>query len=76
MTKQATAPGILPSYESLESSLEKMREHMLENQVTQVAMPQIGCGLDKLQWDEVESRLTKVFGSDDIEIIVYKYTPK
>ena len=53
-----------------------MREHMLKHQVKQVAMPQIGCGLDKLVWSEVEKRLRNVFENDDVEIDVYVYTPK
>ena len=42
-----TAPGVLPSYESLESSLKSMRDHMVANNVKQVAMPQIGMYLIK-----------------------------
>jgi hypothetical protein len=48
---------------------------MLANQVKQVAMPQIGCGLDKLTWPEVEKRLKSVFKDDDVEIDVYVYSP-
>lgn len=76
VTKEKTAPGILPSYDSLEKSLQAMRAHMLANQVKQVAMPQIGCGLDKLVWSEVEKRLISVFEHDDVQIDVYVYTPK
>ncbi|KAG5666552.1 hypothetical protein PVAND_014570 [Polypedilum vanderplanki] len=75
VTKPATAPGILPTYESLESSLRAMREHMLANEVKKIAMPQIGCGLDKLQWNEVEQRLRNIFEKDDVEINVYVYSP-
>ena len=35
----------------------------------------LGCGLDKLQWDEVEKRLRNVFQNDDIEVDVYVYSP-
>ncbi|CAG9810591.1 unnamed protein product [Chironomus riparius] len=75
VTKPMTAPGVLPSYDSLESSLKSMRDHMVANDVKQVAMPQIGCGLDKLQWDEVEKRLRNVFQNDDIQVDVYVYSP-
>jgi hypothetical protein len=37
-------------------------------------IPQIGCGLDRLQWPEVVDRLHRVFENDDIEITVYKYS--
>lgn len=76
MTKEVTAPGSLPTYESLESSLKSMRDHMKANSVKQVAMPQIGCGLDMLKWPEVEDRIRRVFNEEDVEIDVYVYSPK
>lgn len=53
-----------------------MRDHMVANKVKQVAMPKIGCGLDRLVWPEVEKRLTNVFKDNDVEIDVYEYNPK
>jgi O-acetyl-ADP-ribose deacetylase (regulator of RNase III) len=49
---------------------------MIENSVKELAIPQIGCGIDGLKWDEVAARLNKVFDETDIEITVYKYVPK
>ena len=39
-----------PTYWALRRSLETMRDHMERNDVTKLAMPAIGCGLDGLDW--------------------------
>lgn len=75
VTKERTGAGCLPTYDSLESALKTMRDHMVKNQVPTLAIPQIGCGLDKLQWNQVVDRLHNVFDDTDIEITVYIYVP-
>jgi len=76
VTKDRSGNGFYPTYDDLEKSLAAMRKHMIANQVKEVAMPQIGCGIDGLKWPEVEERIRNVFGDeDDVEITVYKYVP-
>uniref|UniRef100_UPI00398ED3C5 ADP-ribose glycohydrolase OARD1-like n=1 Tax=Pristiophorus japonicus TaxID=55135 RepID=UPI00398ED3C5 len=60
-----------PTYDSLQSSLEAMKKHCLNNGVMHISMPRIGCGLDKLKWNEVAARIQKVFKNTDIIITVY-----
>lgn len=60
-----------PTYDDLTGSLEKMRDHMLDNNVSKLSIPKIGCGLDKLKWNNVKKILKKVFVETDIEITVY-----
>lgn len=60
-----------PTYDSLRSSLEAMRDHCLKHQVKQLAMPRIGCGLDLLKWNEVHLILVETFHETDICITVY-----
>uniref|UniRef100_A0A8D0GUE9 ADP-ribose glycohydrolase OARD1 n=1 Tax=Sphenodon punctatus TaxID=8508 RepID=A0A8D0GUE9_SPHPU len=60
-----------PTYKSLRSSLEAMKTHCLDNGVTDVSMPRIGCGLDRLEWNEVSLMLEEVFEDTDIKITVY-----
>ena len=60
-----------PTYETLQSSLEAMRDHCLENKVTNVAMPRIGCGLDLLKWGIVVKMIKEVFGDCAMTITVY-----
>lgn len=60
-----------PAYSSLQSCLEDMRRIMEENGITKLAMPRIGCGLDKLSWEKVEEILETVFEETEAEILVY-----
>ncbi|NWV71186.1 OARD1 deacetylase, partial [Malurus elegans] len=60
-----------PTYESMQKSLEAMRAHCLNNGVTDISMPRIGCGLDGLQWEKVSAILEEVFENTDIKITVY-----
>lgn len=61
----------MPEYCSLRQSLEDMKRHCLSNGVNKVSMPRIGCGLDKLEWEQVSQILTEVFESSNISITVY-----
>lgn len=58
-----------PTYETMEQALyiAKLR---LPSDCKKIAMPIIGCGLDKLQWDKVSEVIKKVFADTDIEIFV------
>lgn len=60
-----------PTMYTLWQSLIQLREHMRENNVTKLAIPQIGCGLDRLYWPEVENMLEYIFQSEEIDIAVY-----
>lgn len=35
-----------------------------------IAMPKIGCGLDKLEWSKVKAIIEEVFAGTDIEILI------
>ena len=65
-----------PTYQTLRESLEALKEWIIsENKVPwttplKIAMPLIGCGLDKLQWYEVSWIIKDVFINTDVEILV------
>ena len=59
-----------PTYESLRESLEMMREQLEFLDATKLAMPKIGCGLDKLSWRQVYGIICEVFEDMDIEIVI------
>lgn len=61
-----------PTYYSLEGALYFMREICQDNGIKKVAMPVIGCGLDRLQWDNVSNIIRKMFDDTNIEILVCK----
>lgn len=60
-----------PTYETLGKSLELMKEICLEQGITKLAIPHLGCGLDKLDWEHVKKKIHKIFRSTDIEILAF-----
>ena len=62
-----------PSYESLRQSLVAMKKHAIENKVKEIAMPKIGCGLDKLDWNAVRTLIKNIFMQTDVSITVYHF---
>lgn len=59
-----------PTYESLRETLLKLKEMLLKTDDRKIAMPKIGCGLDKLNWEQVELILKEIFNDMDIEILI------
>ena len=59
-----------PTIDSLGESLQCMKRQMLALKIKKLAMPKIGCGLDKLDWEEVKDVIETVFDDTDIEILV------
>lgn len=59
-----------PTLETLRQALENLRKQALEMKLTRIAMPKIGCGLDKLEWTAVREIIRDVFADTDIEILV------
>ncbi|MBD5081739.1 MAG: macro domain-containing protein [Ruminococcaceae bacterium] len=59
-----------PTLETLRQALESFREQIIEMNLNKIAMPKIGCGLDKLDWKDVKNVIGEVFGSTDFEILV------
>lgn len=59
-----------PTYSAITAALVCMRYSAYKHNITKIAMPRIGCGLDKLEWEKVSSIIKKVFSGRDIEILV------
>ncbi|XP_059153500.1 ADP-ribose glycohydrolase OARD1-like [Physella acuta] len=60
-----------PTMAQMKQCLLNLRDRCLERGVTVLAMPAIGCGLDKLIWEEVKEQIELAFGKTDIVIRVY-----
>ena len=60
-----------PTYETLEDALIALK-CLCCGEIDKLAMPVIGCGLDRLQWDKVSEIIKDVFDDTDIEILVCK----
>lgn len=59
--------------ENLKESLQFVRSSMIQNHETKLAMPKIGCGLDRCKWEDVKAIIFDVFESTDIEVVICKY---
>lgn len=60
-----------PTLSTLTESLKKMKEDIVKNNIKYLAMPKIGCGLDRLSWGNVSAIIKEIFEDVDIEINVY-----
>lgn len=65
-----------PTYETFTHCLEEMKTMMIQSNITKLAIPKIGCGLDKLQWNVVEQIIKGVFADTDVEIVVNEFEIK
>ena len=59
-----------PTYDSLYDTLIDMREQCENFDIEKLAMPKIGCGLDKMEWERVKDIIETVFENTDIEIMI------
>lgn len=59
-----------PTYDTIEKSLQDLKELCIIQEVDKIAIPLIGCGLDRLKWDKVKDIIINTFNDTDIEITV------
>ena len=59
-----------PTYDSLYETLVDMKDQCEEWDITKIAIPYIGCGLDRLEWNKVRDIIEDVFEDTDVEILV------
>lgn len=59
-----------PTYDALYSALKDMRDQCETRCIRHLAMPKIGCGLDRLDWDRVSKMIQEIFGDLDIDILI------
>ena len=60
-----------PTYKTLEDSLIALK-CLCFGEIDKLAMPIIGCGLDRLEWNEVSKMIKELFEDTNIEILVCK----
>ncbi|MEJ8305666.1 macro domain-containing protein [Saccharibacillus sacchari] len=59
-----------PTYASLTQAVHSLREACESAGLTQLAMPRIGSGLDRLRWEKVREIVKCEFADTEIEIVV------
>jgi O-acetyl-ADP-ribose deacetylase (regulator of RNase III) len=65
-----------PTYDTMRAALASLRDECRSRGVKRLAMPQIGSGLDKLEWPRVRELVRDVFRDADVEITVYRLPPR
>ena len=50
-----------PTDQNLHKSLCRKKSHLLEHGITEISLPQIGCGLDELEWKKVLTDIIHIF---------------
>lgn len=59
-----------PTIKTLEDSLISLKKYIVKHNIHYLAMPKIGCGLDRLNWEDVSILIKEIFNDLDIEIII------
>lgn len=57
-------------YGNLKNALYEIKSQMLENGEKKLAMPKIGCGLDRGKWEEVREIIKEVFNDTEFEVVI------
>lgn len=65
-----------PSLHDMHEALKMLRAMCEQDNVQILAMPRIGCGLDRLRWLDVYDRILDVFDDMDIDIHVFDFPTK
>ena len=60
-----------PTYYDLSRSLNCMKQQLLQKGINAIAMPKIGCGLDKLKESRIFSLICDIFEKTNIKIFIY-----
>ena len=60
-----------PTYYNLRKSFCRMKSHMLMYGIKEINLPQIGCGLDKLEWARVFIIILCLFANTDIRVNIF-----
>lgn len=60
-----------PYLSDLGNALEDMKNFCVATDITRIAMPKIGAGLDKLDWESVKNLILNIFKDTEIDIAVY-----
>ena len=61
-----------PTYDTLELSLQALKQHLQRHNMQELAIPKLGCGYDKLHWPTVFSILFKVFSGSNLTISIFQ----
>ena len=59
-----------PKLQDVRTALIKMKIHAIRNRVYSIHMPKIGCGLDRLAWNDVKIIIERLFVNSSIDVAI------
>lgn len=59
-----------PTIDSMQAALTELKFQCFIRNINKLAMPTIGCGLDKLKWKTVKQLIKDTFEDMDLEIVI------
>lgn len=68
VTKQTVSH--LPNYQSVVKALIILKGQMQSDNKNRLAIPKIGCGIDRLEWYVVSELIKAIFSDTDVDILV------
>ena len=60
-----------PTYRSLRKTLLALRDQMNFYRIDKLGIPRLSCGLDKINWTEVQKRTHETFRDSNLELTVF-----
>lgn len=63
-----------PTYDTLRISLQSAKQLFVKFGIKDIAIPEIGCGLDRLDWNKVKEIIQEEW--NDLNVFVYHYNKK
>lgn len=60
-----------PTYDTLQRALFDLKYQCITYGINKLAMPRIGCGLDRLKWQNVLEIIKNIFINTDVEIQIF-----
>ena len=58
-------------YSDLNNCLCRKKSHILHNHLTEIRLPQLGCGLDNLDWKHGLLNIVNDFGNPEITLDIF-----
>ncbi len=75
LVSKERSSGTYPTLGSLRACLKALRSRCEADGVAHLAVPRLGCGLDRLAWPDVRAALLDVFAGSGMRITVYEWAP-
>ena len=59
-----------PTYDGFTAAIQRLKNCMVRDGKTKLAIPKLGCGIDGLEWERVKTIIQTTFAGTHINIVV------